>query len=66
MSWPTREINQHNMPAVFKKLYPQCRCIIDCSEIFIEAQKDFQARAKTYSKYKKHNTVGEEEFLIRT
>ena len=49
------------MPAVFKELYPNCRCIIDCSEIFIETPRNFDARSKTYSNYKKHNTV---KFLI--
>ena len=61
ISWPAHEINQQNMPAVFKELYPNCRCIIDCSEIFIETPKNFDARSKTYSNYKKHNTV---KFLI--
>ena len=61
ISWPTREINLHNMPAVFKQIYPSCICIIDCSEIFIETPKNFDARSKTYSNYKKHNTV---KFLI--
>lgn len=61
ISWPVREINQQNMPPVFKQLYPNCRCIIDCSEIFIETPKNFDARSKTYSNYKKHNTI---KFLI--
>ena len=46
-----------NMPQIFKDLYPKTRCIIDCSEIFIECPLAFQARAQTYSNYKKHNTV---------
>lgn len=49
------------MPQVFKDLYPRTRCIIDCSEIFIERPLSYQARAKTYSNYKKNNTV---KFLI--
>ena len=52
---------EKNMPAVFKQLYPRCRCIIDCSEIYIETPTSFDARAQTYSNYKKHNTV---KFLI--
>lgn len=43
--WPTREVLHHNMPQVFKELYPRCRCIIDCSEIFIERPTSFKARA---------------------
>ena len=34
---------------------------MDCSEIFIERPLSFQARAKTYSNYKRHNTA---KFLI--
>ena len=61
--WPSREIVSENMPQVLKDLYPRARCIIDCSEVFTERPTSFQARAKTYSNYKKHNTV---KFLIAT
>ena len=57
ITWPSREVLQQNMPLVFQQLYPNCRVIIDCSEIFIETPTTFDARAKTYSNYKKHNTV---------
>ena len=46
---------------IFKDLYPRTRCIIDCSEVFIERPYSFQPRAQTYSNYKKHNTI---KFLI--
>ena len=59
--WPSQETVRTNMPQIFKCLYPQCRCIIDCSEIFIETPTSFRSRAQTYSNYKKHNTV---KFLI--
>ena len=49
------------MPLIYKQLYPICRCIIDCSEFFIETASNFRARAQTYSTHKKHNTV---KFLI--
>ena len=61
ITWPSREVLKQNMPEVFKQLYPNCRVIIDCSEIFIETPTSFSARSKTYSNYKKHNTV---KFLI--
>ena len=51
--WPFREILSENMPQVFKDLYPRAWCIIDCSEVFTERPTSFQARAKTYSNYKK-------------
>ena len=59
--WPKKEIVLHNTPNVFKHHYPNCRVIIDCSEVLIETPLNLDARAKTYSKYKKHNTV---KFLI--
>ncbi len=61
ITWPSREVMQNNMPLVFQLLYPRCRIIIDCSGIFIETPSSFDARSKTYSNYKKHNTV---KFLI--
>lgn len=61
IKWPSQETCRANMPQVFKDLYPRTRCIIDCSEIFIERPCSYQARAQTYSNYKKHNTV---KFLI--
>ena len=57
VAWPSREIMEENMPMIFKQLYPRCRCIIDCSEIYIETPTSFDARAQTYSNYKKHNTI---------
>ena len=59
--WPLQDTIRENMPLIFKQLYPRCRCIIDCSEIFIETPSCFRARAQTYSNCKKHNTV---KFLI--
>lgn len=61
IKWPSREVCHANMPQVFKDLYPHTRCIIDCSEIFIERPYSYHARAQTYSNYKKHNMV---KFLI--
>ena len=61
IKWPSREVVRANMPQIFKDLYPRARCIIDCSEIFIERPHGYQARAQTYSNYKRHNTV---KFLI--
>ena len=52
--WPSRDILQHN---IFKEAYPNTRCIIDCFEIFMERPYSFEARAQTYTNFKKHNTV---------
>ena len=61
ITWPSQEVAEANMPRIFKDLYPRARCIIDCSEIFIERPASYLARAQTYSNYKRHNTV---KFLI--
>ena len=61
IKWPSQETVWTNMPQLFKDLYPHTRCIIDCTEIFIERPYSYQARAQTYSNYRMHNTV---KFLI--
>lgn len=61
IKWPTQVVCCSNLPEIFKALYPRTRCIIDCSEIFIERPCSYQARAQTYSNYKKHNTI---KFLV--
>ena len=55
--WPDREQLHHNMPRSFRKHFSMVRCIIDCFEVFIERPSSLDARAKTYSNYKKHNTI---------
>ncbi len=61
IKWPSREVIKENMPPLIKQLYPECICIIDCSEIYIEMPSRYEARSITYSNYKKHNTI---KFLI--
>jgi len=34
--WPDKETVHKTLPVAFQKHYPQARCIIDCSEVFIE------------------------------
>ena len=55
--WPDPVTLRENLPASFKEKFSSVVCIIDCFEIFIERPQSFQARAATYSNYKKHNTV---------
>lgn len=61
IKWPPQDIIRKNLPSIFADLYPRTRCIIDCSEVFIERPNGYVARAQTYSNYKKHNTI---KFLI--
>ena len=45
------------MPQLFKEFYPSTQCIIDTTEIFIQALSDPQAQQLTFSSYKNHNTL---------
>lgn len=49
------------MPPMYRHLYPNCRCIIDCLEIFTETPRSFEARKDLLKLYMKHNMV---KFLI--
>ncbi|KAK0136510.1 hypothetical protein N1851_027369 [Merluccius polli] len=44
------------MPKTIKCNFKRCRCIIDCTEIFIARPSSLTARAQTWSNYK-HNTI---------
>ena len=59
--WPDKETVRKTLPIAFQKHYLKVRCIIDCTEVFIERPTSLRARAQTYSNYKKHNTI---KFLI--
>ena len=54
--WPRREIVQKNLPESFS-LFPRTRCVIDCTEYFIEKPFRPQAQRQTWSMYKHANTV---------
>ena len=36
INWPNRNIIRRNLPSMFRKYYPNCCVIIDCSKLFIE------------------------------
>ena len=55
--WPERAELKQTMPVAFRKFFPKCACILDCTEVFIERPSDLKARAQTWSNYKQHNTV---------
>ena len=62
LAWFPRESIQEHLPPIFKKTgHSKTRCIIDCSEVFIERPKSLLAQAATWSDYKSHNTF---KFLI--
>ncbi|XP_052264241.1 uncharacterized protein LOC127867258 [Dreissena polymorpha] len=55
--WPGKEELMSCRPQCFKETFPRCVSVIDCTEIFIEAPADFEARNATYSTYKHNNTL---------
>lgn len=57
ISWPSKKAVGRKMPRCFKKKFSRCRCVIDCTEIFIERPTNLTARAQTWSNYKHHNTM---------
>ncbi|XP_056451867.1 uncharacterized protein LOC130386972 [Gadus chalcogrammus] len=57
IKWPSKHAVLKNMPKCFKPKYKHCRCIIDCTEIFINRPTNLTSRAQTYSNYKSHNTI---------
>ena len=62
LTWLPKESVQENLPAIFRKAgHAKTRCIIDCTEVFIERPKSLHAQAATWSDYKSHNTF---KFLI--
>ncbi len=59
--WLPKDTIISNLPAMFQKHHRKLRCIIDCSEVYIERPKSLDVQAATWSEYKKHNTF---KFLI--
>ncbi|XP_065056361.1 uncharacterized protein LOC135684653 [Rhopilema esculentum] len=57
ISWLPSEVIQTNLPHAFNGAHSKTRCIIDCTEIYIERPKSLDDQAATWSDYKKHNTI---------
>ncbi|KAK3095162.1 hypothetical protein FSP39_010913 [Pinctada imbricata] len=55
--WPSREVVRQNLPDCFQHFYPKLRCIIDCTEVFIETPSSLDTQAKCWSDYKHNCTV---------
>ncbi|XP_064476258.1 uncharacterized protein LOC135390485 [Ornithodoros turicata] len=60
--WLPKSGIQSSMPDSFiQSGYENTRCILDCTEVFLQRPKKQMARAQTYSSYKAHNIL---KFLI--
>ncbi|XP_071177651.1 uncharacterized protein [Mytilus edulis] len=55
--WPSKNVIKENLPSCFKTFYPNVRCIIDCTEIFIETPSSLDTQAQCWSDYKHHCTI---------
>jgi DDE superfamily endonuclease len=58
--FPSKEITAQTLPLSFRN-FPNIRCIIDCTEVFIDRASSLSVQAQTFSNYKHHNTV---KFLV--
>ena len=56
----TKNEISRTLPREYKN-FKNIRCIIDCSEIFIQRPADLKLQAATWSDYKSHNTL---KFLV--
>lgn len=59
--WPDLQETKQAVPAEMGALYPNLRCTMDCTEIFVQRPSHLELQAQTYSNYKNHNTV---KFLV--
>lgn len=55
--WTSRENIRKTMPQDFKEKYPRTRCIIDCTEIFVQVPESLVESATLWSNYKHHVTM---------
>lgn len=55
--WPNKKTILETLPKSFKANYPNCRCIIDCTEIKTEQPNTVEQRVNMYSRYKSAYTV---------
>lgn len=59
--WPSKSQVKKTMPYCFRKMYPNCRVIIDCTEVYTETPTALDIAAALWSDYKQHHTI---KFLV--
>ena len=52
--WPSQVSVQQTMPRKFKKRYPKCRVIIDCTEFYTQNPQSLSDKSLMHSHYKSH------------
>src|SRR5271157_2700766 len=55
--WPHRDVLFENMPAKYRKKYPNTFVIIDSTEIKIQRPSSLKRQSQCYSTYKSHTTM---------
>ena len=55
--WPSRGVIKARMPETFKSSYPNCRVIIDATEVAIPTPSDVRRSNLTWSDYKKKHIL---------
>ena len=53
--FPQRQHYAHDLPRVFRT-FKNIRCTIDCTEFFVQMQRDFRRQGNLYSSYKNLHT----------
>ena len=61
IKFPSRHDMTSWLPQSFKNRCPDIRCIIDCSEVFVDTPSSLEAQSELWSDYKHHCTV---KFLV--
>jgi hypothetical protein len=59
--WPSKGQIWRQLPQCFRRVYPNIRCIIDCTEVFTETPSALDVQARLWSEYKHHTTI---KFLV--
>eukprot|EP00795_Rhopilema_esculentum_P007350 gene7350-13081_t len=54
IKWADRSAVMRYRPDGFRKYFPKCRVIIDCTEVFIETPSSLELAAICWSQYKHH------------
>ena len=54
--WPPKTVIRDTMPMKFRKKYPNCRVILECTEIYTETTQSVINKSLMYSQYKSHMT----------
>ena len=52
--WPTQDVVQASILKCFKETYPNTRCIIECTELFVQMPSPLNTQSAMYSTYKHH------------